>query len=113
MTKRNLFTRLFTAAAATVFVGASAQAGLLPTSVTQIPEEGNFRWTYAVVLPTDMKLQSGNYFTIYDFKGYLPGGESNPDGWAFSMAKAGPTPDRLNPLDDPNISNLTWTYSGP
>jgi hypothetical protein len=112
MTKRTLIARLFTAAAATVVAATSAQAGLLPTSVSQIPEGDNFRWTYAVVLPTDMKLQSGNYFTIYDFKGYIPGGESAPEGWAFSMSKAGPTPDRLNPLDDPNISNLTWTYTG-
>lgn len=113
MTKRTLITRLFAAAAATVVAGTSAQAGLLPTSVSQIPESGAFRWTYAVVLPTDMKLQSGNYFTIYDFKGYQPGGESAPDGWSFSMSKLGPTPDRLNPLDDPNIPNLTWTYHGP
>ena len=113
MTKRTLIARLFAAAAATVVAAASAQAGLLPTSVSQIPENGGFRWTYAVVLPTDMKLQSGNYFTIYDFKGYVAGGESAPDGWAFSSAKLGPTPDRLNPLDDPNIDNLTWTYMGP
>jgi hypothetical protein len=113
MTKRSLITRLFVAAVATVVAGASAQAGLLPTSVSQIPENGAFRWTYAVVLPTDMKLQSGNYFTIYDFKGYVPGGESAPDGWTFSSVKVGPTPDRLNPMDDVTIANLTWTYTGP
>lgn len=112
MTIRTWMTRLF-AAAAVVAAASSAPAGLLPTSVTQIPESGNFRWTYAIVLPTDMKLQSGNYFTIYDFNGYMPGSESAPDGWTFSTAKSGPTPDRLNPNDDPNISNLTWTYHGP
>jgi len=113
MTKRTLIARLFTAACATVVAGASAQAGLLPTSVTQIPETEGFRWTYAIVLPTDMKLQAGNYFTIYDFKGYQPGSESAPDGWTFSSTKVGPTPDRLNPMDDVNLSNLTWTYTGP
>lgn len=113
MTIRTWMTRLFAAAVATVVAATSAQAGLLPTSVTQIPEAGNFRWTYAIVLPTDMKLQSGNYFTIYDFKGYIAGSESAPDGWTFNSAKAGPTPDRLNPNDDPNIPNLTWTYHGP
>ncbi len=30
-----------------------ARAGLLPTSVTVTPEGGKFRWTYAIVLPTD------------------------------------------------------------
>ena len=52
---------------------APAQAGLLPVSVSVQPEAGNFRWTYSVVLPTDMKLQAGNYFTIYDFGGYIAG----------------------------------------
>lgn len=111
MTKKILIACLF-AAAAIVVAGSTAQAGLLPTSVTQIPEAGNFRWTYAIVLPTDMKLQSGNYFTIYDFNGYVAGGESAPDGWTFNSSKMGPTPDRLNPNDDPNIWNLTWTYHG-
>ena len=47
-----------------------AEAGLIPVNVSITPDGGNFRWTYSVVLPTDMKLQAGNYFTIYDFAGY-------------------------------------------
>ena len=61
--------RLFAVAAMTVTLANTASAGLLPTNVQVNPEAGNFRWTYAIVLPTDMKLQSGNYFTIYDFAG--------------------------------------------
>ena len=94
-------------------LAAEARAGLLPTSVTVVPEAGNFRWTYAVVLPTDMQLQSHDYFTIYDFAGRVPGGELVPDGWALSVAVGGGTPDRLNPSDDPGVPNLTWTYTGP
>ncbi|MGL4422633.1 MAG: PEP-CTERM sorting domain-containing protein [Gemmataceae bacterium] len=90
-----------------------SQAGLLPVSVTVIPEADNYRWTYAIVLPTDMKLQTGNYFTIYDFNGYLPGGDQSPSNWTFSTTPTGPTPDRLRPNDDPAITNLTWTYTGP
>lgn len=90
-----------------------AKAGLLPISVTVTPESGNHRWTYAIVLPTDMKLQSGNYFTIYDFDGYVAGGENAPEGWSFSSSKIGPTPDRLDPNDNPDLWNLTWTYDGP
>jgi hypothetical protein len=91
-------------------------------SVSVQPEAGNFRWTYAVVLPTDMKLQAGDYFTIYDFAGFQPGTQgvsaTSPDpsfaaDWKFSSANVGPTPNRLNPHDDPNIPNLTWTYTGP
>lgn len=90
-----------------------ASAGLLPVSVTVTPESGNYRWTYAIVLPTDMQLQSGNYFTIYDFHGLIPGSDSAPAGWTFSKTNVGPTPDRLNPSDDPATVNLTWTYNGP
>jgi hypothetical protein len=91
----------------------SAQAGLLPISVSVNPEGANFRWTYAIVLPTDMKLQAGNFFTIYDFAGYIPGGEVQPANWVFNAVKAGPTPELLKPTDDPELFNLTWKYTGP
>ena len=95
-------------------LAAGVRAGLLPTSVVVVPEAGNFRWTYAVVLPTDMQLQSGDYFTIYDFGGRVPGGELVPDGWALAVAAVGGgTPDLLTPTDDPGVPNLTWTYTGP
>ena len=71
MIRRNWIARLFAAAFIAAGVSAEAQAGLLPVSVSVQPEAGNFRWTYSVVLPTDMKLQSGSYFTIYDFGGYV------------------------------------------
>src|SRR3954469_12604694 len=116
MIRRTWIARLFAAAVAAVAVaGSTAQAGLLPVAVTVTPEAGNFRWTYSVVLPTDMKLQSGDYFTVYDFGGLVPGSMSvsatGPDDtyaqyWQTSTAKAGPTPDRLNPQDDPTIANL-------
>ncbi|HET6574713.1 MAG TPA: PEP-CTERM sorting domain-containing protein [Fimbriiglobus sp.] len=113
MIRRTWITRLFAAAVAAVAVGSQAQAGLLPVSVTITPEGENFRWTYAIVLPTDMKLQSGNYFTIYDFNGYQPGGESAPEGWVWTVNKTGSTPGLLEPDDDPNQDNLTFTYTGP
>jgi hypothetical protein len=104
---------MFAAAVAAVAIGSQAQAGLLPISVTITPEGGNFRWTYAIVLPTDMKLQSGNYFTIYDFNGYVPGGESAPEGWVVSVNKTGATPGLLDPDDAADQDNLTFTYTGP
>ena len=122
MIRRTWITRLFTAAVAIVVSAGTANAGLLPVSVTVQPEAGNFRWTYSVVLPTDMKLQAGSYFTIYDFAGFVEGSATvsgtSPDEtfsqyWTLSTSKLGPTPDRLNPQDDPNIVNLTFTYNGP
>ena len=122
MIRRTWTARLFAAALVAGAVATPASAGLLPVSVSIQPEAGNFRWTYSVVLPTDMKLQAGNYFTIYDFGGYVAGsgGVTSPfpddtaaGYWSFSTTKTGPTPDRLNPQDDPNVDNLTWTYNGP
>ena len=114
MTRSTWTARLLAAAALTAATVAPASAGLLPTNVTITPEDGKYRWTYAIVLPTDMKLQSGNFFTIYDFNGYLPdAGNSAPEGWKLTASKVGPTPDRLRPGDDPAIENLTWTYTGP
>jgi hypothetical protein len=122
MIRRNWITRLFAAAVAAIAIATPARAGLLPVSVSIQPEAGNFRWTYSVVLPTDMKLQAGNYFTIYDFGSYIPGSANVtspfPDDsaaglWTVSTTNLGPTPAMLNPEDDPNAANITWTYNGP
>ena len=69
MSRRTWVARLFTAAVAAVAAVGTAGAGIIPASVTVTPEAGNFRWQYSIVLPTDMKLQAGDYFTIYDFGG--------------------------------------------
>ncbi|MCS7270010.1 MAG: hypothetical protein NZ703_02900, partial [Gemmataceae bacterium] len=126
MMRRIRLARWTTAAVAglamTALAVGPARAGLLPVSVTVQPEAGNFRWTYSVVLPTDMQLKAGDYFTIYDFEGYISGSakvlSAGPDPsyasyWSVSTNMTGQTPPRLNPVDDPNIVNLTWTYNGP
>lgn len=93
----------------------TASAGLLPTSVTVFSElSGTYRWQYAIVLPTDSQLRTGDYFTIYDFDGFVDGSHVGPsEDWVFSSALLGPTPPKLLPVDDPNMVNLTWTYTGP
>lgn len=100
----------------------SAQAGLLPVSVSVTPEADKYRFTYAIVLPTDSKLQAGDYFTIYDFAGYQDGSAtysppaelpSSASDWSVSITNLGSTPDRLLPTDNAELPNLTWVYSGP
>jgi hypothetical protein len=107
--------RLFATTVATLVLGSAAQAGLLPSTVTVTPEAGNYRWAYAIVLPTDMKLQAGNYFTIYDFAGYVPGSAMPADpNWTVTSSPSGLTPLGVVPtFDDPGIPNLTFTYNGP
>jgi len=88
------------------------QAGLIPVSVSITPEADRFRWTYAIVLPSDSQLRAGNSFTIYDFAGFVPESGSMPPGWVFSSVPIGPTPPEIIPFDDPTIANLSWIYTG-
>jgi len=90
-----------------------ANAGLLPVTVTVLPDGGNFRWTYNIVLPTDSQLRTGDYFTIYDFGGLVADTNSQPLDWSFQQTALGPVPPGVEPTDNPTLPNLTWTYSGP
>ena len=97
---------------ASLSAAATANAGLLPVSVSVLPDGSNFRWTYNIVLPTDSQLSKGDYFTIYDFGGLVPNSESMPAGWTMSVSNVGPVPPGVLPTDNPNIPNLTFTYNG-
>src|SRR5438445_7290823 len=92
---------------------APARAGLIPTLVTVFPnQDGTFRWTYAVTVTSDVNVNTGDYFTIYDFAGGIPGSDTAPANWALSIQNLGPTPSQTNPNDDPNIPNYSWGYTG-
>ena len=90
-----------------------AKAGLLPVSVSINPEADKYRWTYAIVLPTDAMIRAGDYFTIYDFAGLVADSNSQPGDWEFSTSNTGSTPGGVNPQDDAELPNLTWRYTGP
>jgi hypothetical protein len=123
MISRKLISRLlFTAAVALGVSVTPASAGLLPVSVTVQPEAGNFSWTYSVVLPTNVQLQAGDYFTVYDFSGYVPGtatvtsaypSAANAANWSVAASLTPQVPAHLNPIDNTTIPSLTWTYNGP
>jgi len=74
-------------------------------------------FTYRVELTTGNQVQSGNFFTLYDFQG-LVGTPSSTLGsdWVFSTAGAGIAPpnyvgDPAN-VDNPALPNITFTYTG-
>ena len=90
---------------------APARAGLVPVQVSVMPEGDLYRFTYAIVLPTDSVLRPGDYFTIYDFDGYVGGtemasGSAFSTNWGFATDLIGPTPDGVMPDDNPAITNL-------
>ena len=89
-----------------------ADAGMIPVAVSVTPDGGNFRWTYGVVVTTDVAVHTGDFFTIYDFGSLVPGSVVAPADWAISMASVGPTPLGTHPIDDPVVANLTFTFKG-
>lgn len=99
-------------------VPAPARAGLVPVQVSVTPDAGMYRFTYAILLPTDAVLRPGDYFTIYDFDGFVPGtnmvsGAPSAGDWSFGAGETGPTPGGVLPTDDATKLNLTWKYNGP
>src|SRR5438093_12764141 len=82
------------------------------TLFRSVPEGSDFRWTYSAILTADETLHTNNFFTIYDFDGFIPGSNLQPANWAFSSALLGQTPSKVLPDDASGIPNLTWKYTG-
>jgi hypothetical protein len=109
--RRSLKLGLLTAALL-AWAAVPARAGILPVSATILPESENFRYTYGVVLTSDSVLNPGDFFTLYDFNGYVNGSVVTPDHWTFSTSPTGGNPAGTVPGDDPTIPNMTFTYNG-
>jgi hypothetical protein len=69
-------------------------------------------WNYTINVTASQVAPSGSFFTIYDFGSIVPNSNVQPAGWTFSTSLVGTTPNKVNAPDDPNILNLTWTYTG-
>ena len=66
-----------------------------------------------MVVTSDVYVQPGDYFTIYDFAGAVAGQRHRPrPAGRCRSSNLGTTPAKTNPADDPNIPNFTWTYTG-
>lgn len=101
---------------AAAILALAARADIIPsisdaTDVTPV-SGGNFSWNYSATLTEHENVLRHDFFTIYDFAGYVPGGNTQPAGWTFSAALIGITPGKVTPTDNPNLFNLTWTYTG-
>lgn len=100
-----------------VAIGAAAltvRGDIIPTlsPVSPVAVVGGFTWNYATNVTLDQKVQTGDFFTIYDFGTFTPGSNLQPAGWAFSSSLIGTNPSLVIPVDDANLLNLTWTYTG-
>jgi hypothetical protein len=106
----NRLTKVFSGLAA-LSLASIGSAAILPTYVSTTTDGSDYRWSYSVSIGSGVRVQSGDYFTIYDFGG-LDGGADMPANWAYSTADTGPVPYLLSPTDDPTIPNVTFEYTG-
>src|SRR5260370_28377388 len=89
-----------------------ARGDIIPTLSSVTGSSPNFTWNYSANVTVDQTINTGDFFTIYDFGTIAPGSNTQPTGWTFSQALVGPTAALTSPTDNPNILNLTWTYNG-
>jgi len=89
-----------------------ARGDIIPTLSSVTGSTPNFTWNYSANVTVDQTITTGDFFTIYDFGTIAPGSNTQPTGWTFSQALVGPTAALTSPTDNPNILNLTWTYTG-
>ncbi|MEY2479953.1 MAG: hypothetical protein QOI04_880 [Verrucomicrobiota bacterium] len=98
-----------------IFLGLTilaANADIIPTLSNITPSAGNFQWNYATNVTVNQAVNTGDFFTIYDFGSIIPNSNTQPAGWTFSSSLTGPTPGQVAPTDNPNLLNITWTYNG-
>ena len=93
-------------------VASVASANIIPELDAVAPTGSDFQWNYQVDVTLDQRVEPGDFFTIYDFGGFVPGSNMQPAGWTFSSALVGLTPATVLPQDDLTLANLTWTYNG-
>jgi hypothetical protein len=91
---------------------------------SSITGSGPYVWDYSIAGDSSEQLVAGNYatcmggtpcgtfFTIYDFKGYVPGSAVAPANWTVSVMLTGLTPAGQAVTDDPSVVNLVFQYTG-
>ena len=89
-----------------------ARGDIIPTLSSVTGSSPSFTWNYSANVTVDETINHGDFFTIYDFSSIMPTTTSQPAGWTFSSSLLGPTAPLTTPTDNPNLWNLTWTYTG-
>jgi hypothetical protein len=111
--RRSKILLIAAAFAAVLATAPAARAGMIPVSVSVQPDNNNFRWTYGVIVTTDVNVRPGDSFTIYDIGGMTAGNQIvTPLNWSVSTSMSATPPAGTSPHDDPTLPDLTFTYSG-
>lgn len=92
----------------------SAQGGFTVT-LDSVSGVGPFTFAYSATIPVGDQINSGDFFRIFDFNGYVAGSALMPAGWTLDVSNTNPTPPPnviLSRGDDVTLPNLTFTYTG-
>src|SRR5437016_273259 len=99
--------------AAALLLGNAVQADIIPVFNASTPVGGgNTEFSYNVSVASGSRVNTNDYFTIYDFNGYVAGSEFAPAGWSITVQNVGITPAGQLIIDNPAVVNLTFTYTG-
>ena len=89
-----------------------AYGDIIPSLDSVTGSAPNFTWNYSANVTVNETINTGDFFTIYDFSSIMPTTHNEPTGWTFSTSLIGQTPSLVGPTDNPNLWNVTWTYTG-
>jgi hypothetical protein len=83
------------------------------------PVGNDCRYDYSILVEAGYEVRAGDFFTIYDFNDIVQLGPnafavgSTSADWAASVGLTGfGMPVAPGRTDDPNVYNVTWTYTG-
>jgi hypothetical protein len=85
---------------------------IIPSFAGTTPSATDTVWSYHIDITSDAQVTAGDFFTIYDFGPFIAGSNTQPADWTFSSSLVTAAPSGTLPPDNPNILNLTWTYTG-
>jgi len=95
---------------------AVSQAGatIIPVDTGMTPNgNGTTTFTYRADLASDQRADTGDFLTIYDFAGLVPGSAKvDQAGWTLTVQNVGITPTNVLPTDNPTVPNITITRTG-
>jgi hypothetical protein len=98
--------------AAALLAGNAVKADIIPLFNAATPTAAGCEFSYTVKVSDGSRVNTDDYFTIYDFNGYVAGSEFAPADWDISVQNVGITPAGQLLADNAGVVNLTFTYTG-
>lgn len=99
--------------AAALIAGSAVQADIIPVFNVATPLGGGItEFSYSVEIPANTRVNTGDYFTIYDFNGYVAGSAFAPVDWDIHIQATGIDVPGQSGITDTSVENITFEYVG-